>query len=149
MKKVPQFQNLFNHPHILYKYYPLNNDYARRAKGDAKVLAFTPSIDKSVVWDDWENVDKWETIVFDGAIYCTSPAFFNDPFDTALPSMPDKVPTEDERKDIISQLSPELHFTFKEMKELIDEPDFEQTITRLFNERGVPDDFCQQFIEEN
>ena len=148
MKKTSKYQNLFNHPRVLYKYFPLNNDYARRYKDDPKVLSFTPSIDKSVVWDDWENVDKWETIVFDGAIYCTSPAFFNDPFDSALPSMPDKVPTEEERKDIISQLSAAFHFTFKEMKELIDEPDFEETITRIFHERGMPDYFCQQFIQE-
>ena len=148
MKKRLQYQNLFNHPHILYKYYPLNNDYARRSKDNPKVLTFTPSIDKSVVWDEWENVDKWETIVFDGAIYCTSPAFFNDPFDTALPSMPDKVPTEDERKNITSQLSATFHFTFKEMKELLNEPDFEDTILRMFHKRGLPDYLCQKFIND-
>lgn len=39
MKKVPQYQNLFNHPHILYKYFPLNNDYARRYKDDPMLAA--------------------------------------------------------------------------------------------------------------
>lgn len=148
MKKERIYQNLFNHPRILYKYYPLNSEYTRKYKDDPTRLFFTPNIDKSIIWDEWENVDKWETIVFDGAIYCTSPAFFNDPFDTALPSMPDKVPTETERKDIISQLNPGLHFTFKEMKDLIEEPDFENTITDLFHKRGLPDYYCQQFIYE-
>ena len=148
MKKEPKYQNLFNHPHILYKYFPLNNDYARRYKDDPKLLTFTPSIDKSVIWEDWENVDKWETIVFDGAIYCTSPAFFNDPFDTALPLMPDKVPTENERKEIISQLSVAFHFTFKETKELLDAPDFENAILRKFHEIGLPDYLCQKFSSD-
>lgn len=148
MKKYSKYQNLFNHPHILYKYFPINKEFARRSKEDPTCLVFTPNLDRSVILDGWDTVDKWKTIAFEGAIYCTSPAFFNDPYDTALPSMPEKVPTDKERKQIISQLSENFHFTFKEIKELLDEDDFEKAISNKLQERKMPNYLCQEFINE-
>lgn len=123
-----KFHNLYNNPRTLYKFFPISNEYAVKIKkNESFVYMFTPNIPKEN-WKKDKNtkiVDKWRAIVFEGAIFCTSPIFFNDPFDTDLPKAPEIVPIVKERKEIIGFLNSIFRVKKDEMNRLLYSEDFD------------------------
>lgn len=99
-----QFHNLYNNPRLLCKYFPVSKEYAIK-KGQGFIFCPNMSLDEIEEVEHDTIVEKWKAIALDGIIFFTSPAFFNDPFDTALPSVPEMVPSMEERKFVIEFLN--------------------------------------------
>lgn len=119
-------QGLFRHPRRLYKYYSVSKDYALELDTDngIKGYQFSPNIPRKE-WKSGEKiVDKWKTIVLDGALYCTSPRWFNDPFDSDLPRFPDKYPTPENREMIISEIKKGIRLKSEDIRRLEVSEDF-------------------------
>lgn len=111
MEEKLKFKNLYNNPRLLYKYFPISKECAIKYQvDDGFAFMFTPNISREELVKNKDNeiIDKWRAIALDGMIFYTSPVFFNDPFDTVLPSIPEVVPVLEERKLIVEILK-ELH----------------------------------------
>lgn len=139
MEKV-QFQNLYNHPRLLYKFFPLSNEYACKYLGsDMPAYMFTPNIPRTEMEssESFEVIDKWRVIAFEGFIFYTSPIFFNDPFDTVLPNVPEVVPTIEERLQVIELLK-SIHRVKKEDENrLLYSSDFDNALRIVLEKMGL------------
>ncbi len=144
MEKV-QFQNLYNHPRLLYKFFPLSKEYAcKYFKGDVPAYMFTPNIARAEMEssESFEVIDKWRVIALEGFIFYTSPIFFNDPFDSVLPSAPEVVPTIEERKQVIESLKLILRVKKEDENRLLYSDDFDSVLLIVLKKMGL-DVNCQ------
>lgn len=148
MEERIKMKNLYNNPKVLYKYFPVSKEYA--AKFHEGIYTFTPNIPRVELEKDkeCEILDKWRAIVFDGMLFYTSPKFFNDPFDTLLPSAPEMIPTVDERKEVIEALQ----FLHKLKKEQVDRllysADFDRALELVLTQMGVNNEMKNTMLKE-
>ncbi|MBD5534386.1 MAG: DUF2971 domain-containing protein [Lachnospiraceae bacterium] len=121
--------NLYEHPRKLYKYFPLSKDFAVKMFADNIVgLMFTPNLQRKEAEKIGKVIDKWRLNVIDGYIFYTSPQFFNDPFDTALPDAPEIVPTKEKRNEIIKELKRIVFIKKDEIDRLLYSEDFDRAL---------------------
>lgn len=139
--------NLYEHPRRLYKYYPLSRDFAVKLFNDGKLLSlmFTPNLQREEAKKIGEVIDKWRLIAIDGYIFYTSPRFFNDPFDTALPNAPEIVPPIKERKEIIEELKRIIPIKKEEMNRLLYSEDFDRAL-RVVSEKMPVDTRTKELV---
>ncbi len=154
MEKV-QFQNLYNHPRLLYKFFPLSKEYAcKYLKSDIPAYMFTPNIARAEMESSgsFEMVDKWRVIALEGVLFYTSPIFFNDPFDAVLPSAPEVIPTLEERKQVIESLNLIRRVKKDDENRLLYSDDFDSALLFVFKEMGLDvncqNDLYQQMKKE-
>lgn len=93
-------------PRNLYKYYPMSNLLYEDIsdKSDYSMLVFLPNIKSKDGYGDVKLVEKWRAIALHGAVFYTSPIFFNDPFDTPLPELNEKKPTKKQREKYLKYI---------------------------------------------
>lgn len=73
--------------------------------------------------------------------------FFNDPFDSALPSVPEVTPTIDERKSIIEELK-QIHKVKKEdIDRLLICDDFDTSFMMVLNKMGISDEIQDEIFK--
>lgn len=130
--------NLYEHPRKLYKYFSLSKEFAVKTYTDNIVgLMFTPNLQREEAKKIGKVIDKWRANVIDGYIFYTSPQFFNDPFDTALPNAPAIVPTKEERKEIIKELKRIISIKKEEMDRLLYSEDFDRALRIILEKMPV------------
>lgn len=154
MEKV-QFQNLYNHPRLLYKFFPISKEYAcKYLESDVPVYMFTPNIARTEMEssENFEVIDKWRVIALEGFLFYTSPIFFNDPFDTVLPSAPEIVPTVEERKQVIESLKLVRRVKKEDENRLLYSDDFDRALSIVVNKMGLDvncqNELCQRMKKE-
>ena len=136
-----KFQSLYSYPRLLYKYYTISSEYATKySVGDGiDGYMFTPNIPRAEMESNVEYtvVDKWRMIIFDGLLFYTSPVFFNDPFDSMLPNIPDRVPAIDERREIIQLLNGIHNLKSEDINRLLFCDDFERSLSMILTTIGL------------
>lgn len=121
--------NLYEHSRKLFKYFSLSKEFAVKMFADNMIgLMFTPNLQRKEAEKIGKVIDKWRAIVIDGYIFYTSPQFFNDPFDTALPNAPEIVPTKEERNEIIKELKRIVSIKKDEMNRLLYSENFDRAL---------------------
>ncbi len=148
MSEEVKMKNLYNNPKVLYKYFPISTEYA--VKSQKGIYTFRPNVPRAEWEKDKENeiLDKWRAIVFDGIIFYTSPKFFNDPFDTVLPSAPEMIPTVDDRKVVIEALQL-LHKLKKEQVDrLLYSADFDRALELILTQMGINNEMKNTLLKE-
>lgn len=135
-----KFQNLYNHQRLLYKYFPISNEYAVKDKcNDSVAYLFTPNIAREDMEkkNEKEVIEKWRAIALDGMIFYTSPNFFNDPFDTVLPDVPQLVPELNERQEVIKALKSFCTIKRDDVNRLLYSNDFERAALIVMDIKGI------------
>jgi len=121
--------NLYEHPRKLYKYFSLSKDFAVKTfDDDIVILMFTPNLQREEAEKIGKVIDKWRLNVIEGYIFYTSPQFFNDPFDAALPNAPETIPPIEERNNIIKELKGIISIKKDEMNRLLYSEDFDSAL---------------------
>lgn len=143
-------QNLYHHYRSLYKYYSVSNECGFKLKDEEKGIFFTPNLPREEI-EKSENmipVEKWKTIVMDGAIYYTSPVYFNDPFDSTLAEIPDVYPQKEERKAFIKCFDGLFRLKKEEKNRLLYCSNFYEALENILFQKGIPQDVVEPYITD-